>query len=278
MNERFRVGVLPILVCLAPGCVPEPAAEEDASEGAGVSSSAIIARNSLLPGLISAGILAPDLLGSAAGDLADEIGGSAEARKLLQYAASCALAPDQSFSFSWTDAAGGHEEEYEGRLGLAPGWEQAPLTDEKEQRLVSACLAARVNYHGVSVEISIRSGEVLAELDVDSDELAAYPHIEGAFWGNLFAPSPYVNACYYPGHEALARASLRDCAAGHVLTDANGEPTGQIAPCGMIALAGPCTGVCQGLDAGGQHYVSCLDHPGAADSPATTAVITTALP
>ncbi len=149
-------------------------------------------------------------------------------RQLLQYTVGCALNASQSFSFSWVDAQGNPQSAtYAGQLGLAPGWANGPLTHRNEQELVSACLAARTNYFGVTVAISVR-GEVEALLDnTSAAELAAYPYVEGAFWGNLFAPTPYLNACHNPATVAHSRADQRDCATGY--------PDGrQLDSCGMI--------------------------------------------
>jgi hypothetical protein len=163
----------------------------------------------------------------------------------------CALNTSQSFSFSWTDTSGTvHAETYWGDLGLAPYWATGPL-DESGQRIVSACLASRTNYFGVTVHISVR-GNVKALRDgTSAAELAAYPYVEGAFWGNLFSSTPAIYACYNPATVANSRADQRDCATGYL------SSTGQTLPCGPIQLTGSCDTQCDGFDTAGQYYTGC---------------------
>jgi len=192
------------------------------------------------------------------------------ARKFMRYAASCALSPSQTFSFQYTDAYGAaHNEAYPGELSLAPGWGTGPL-DVLGQRMVSGCLAARVNYYGVPVMISVRSLIEPLKTLVSSQELVDYPDVEGAFWGNLFAPSPYLYACYNEKTIANSRANQRDCAAGHL----SGSSTLE---CGPIHIVGACKSVCQKLNGAGQYYPSCVERPGVS-TVTTKTIITTALP
>ncbi|XXX81484.1 hypothetical protein WMF30_22260 [Sorangium sp. So ce134] len=193
------------------------------------------------------------------------------AREFLRYAASCALSSAASFDFSWTDSGGAvHHERYPGLLGVAPTWARGPL-DELGQRMVSGCVAARVNYYRVPVLLSARSLRDPLKTLCSSQELVDYPDVEGAFWGNLFAAQPYLNACYNSATVTNSRAYQRDCAAGHLTTG------GQTEECGVIRIAGSCDRVCQRLNGAGQYYPSCVDRPGHG-SATTKEVITTALP
>jgi hypothetical protein len=193
------------------------------------------------------------------------------ARMALRYMVSCAFSGSQSFSFNWTDSSGTiHNEVYPGLLGIAPAWATGTLNLE-QQRMVSACLAARVNYYEVPVVISARSvREPLKTLSNDQ-ELVDYPDVEGAFWGNLFASSPFINACYNNATVSNSRAWQRDCAVGHL---GGGS---EIQECGMIHIVGSCSSVCQSLNGAGQYYPSCIERPGVSTS-TTKEVITTALP
>ena len=193
------------------------------------------------------------------------------ARAFLKYAIGCAFSTSQSFSFTWTDASNGvHQETYVGELGVAPGWATGPLNSQG-QYMVTACLAARVNYYAMPVIISIRSlTEPLKTLS-GSQELVMYPDVEGAFWGNLWAPTPFIHACYNDATVANSRAWKRECATGHLNTD------GTIAECGMIDIVGPCSSVCQTLNGAGQYYPSCIKDPGR-DNTTTKFVATTGLP
>ena len=82
-------------------------------------------------------------------------------------------------------------------------------------------------------------------------ELVDYPDVEGAFWGNLFAAQPYINACYNSATVDNSRAYQRDCAAGHLISGS------QIVECGVIVdrsgglsqLTSPTTGRRYGLNA-----------------------------
>lgn len=193
------------------------------------------------------------------------------ARAFLKYAVGCAFNTSQSFSFTWTDASNVvHQETYTGELGVAPGWATGPL-DNAGERMVSACVAARVNYYEVPVTISMRSLTEPLKILRGSQELAAYPDVEGAFWGNLWAPRPFIKACYNSPTVANSRAWKRDCAAGHLRTD------GTIEECGIIDIVGACSSVCQPLNGAGQYYPSCIERPGQGGS-TTKLVITTALP
>ncbi|WP_437580085.1 hypothetical protein [Sorangium sp. So ce887] len=193
------------------------------------------------------------------------------AREFVRYATNCALSSAASFDFSWTDSSGNmHSESYPGLLGVAPTWASGPL-DELGQRMVTSCVAARVNYYQVPVVLSARSLRTPLKTLSSSQELIDYPDVEGAFWGNLFAAQPYLNACYNSATVNNSRAYQRDCAAGHLTS---GD---QIVECGVIRIAGPCDRVCQTLNGAGQYYPSCVDRPG--QSTATTKdVVTTALP
>ena len=186
-------------------------------------------------------------------------------------AANCALRPDQYFRFTWTDAQGQtHHEDYPGLIGLAPQWAAGPL-DELGKRMVSACLAARVNYYEVPVMISLRSERPPLKPAPKSTEIRDFPHVEGAFWGNLFTDQPYLNACYNDATVENSREWQRDCAAGHV-----GE-NGQIEECGVINIVGPCKYVCQPLKKDSDYYPQCFQRPGQSLD-TTKDVITTALP
>lgn len=193
------------------------------------------------------------------------------ARSFVRYAASCALRPDQAFTFSWTDSNGAsHNESYAGALGIYPEWATGPLKDAG-QRMVSACVASRVNYYQTPVAISIRSLQAPLKTSAGSAELTTYNKVEGAFWGNLFDSTPFINACYNSATVANSRAHLRDCAVGHLVSG------GGVEECGIIHIAGSCSQLCQALNGAGQYYPSCIERPGESGS-STKLVITVGLP
>jgi hypothetical protein len=282
-GKALVVSAALVLSLALAGCALDEGGREPVAEGASplVTDNALIPNalipnalipNALIPNALIPNALIPNALDSGAlAALQDPGAAGALSRQLMRYVASCALDATQSFDFSWTDESGSHNESYPGVLGIAPGWATGALTDDTSQRLVSGCLAGRANWYGVTVVISMRSKFDPLKSAVGDLELLAYPNIEGAFWGNLFAPAPYMNACYKTANVAIARADLRDCAAGHL------DGSGNVLPCGPIAIAGHCSAFCDPLNGAKQYYPACVDHPGAG-SATTTAVITTALP
>ncbi|WP_437670102.1 hypothetical protein [Sorangium sp. So ce131] len=196
-------------------------------------------------------------------------------RELLKYVVGCALRSDQSFSFSWTDSSGVvHTETYAGHLGMADWWAYGPLADSFYQRWISACLAARTNFYGVSVNLSLRGSQT--SLASSSTERSSYPTREGAFWGNLFSSTPFLRSCHSPPGVTRARSLQRDCAAGHLATDpATGATVTQA--CGPIALAGSCDTLCATVASDGS-YSKCLENPAISSSARTEVVITSFLP
>jgi hypothetical protein len=187
------------------------------------------------------------------------------ARQLLQYTVSCAFTPTQTFSFSWIDASGvAHQERYPGLLGLASGWATRPLT-ASEERWISACLIARVNWYGVHVSISSRGP--FNSLLISRTEADAYQVMEGVFYGDLFAPSPTAYACYNSQNVSHSRELYRDCAAGHL------TPEGATVDCGIIRRVGDCSNLCAGEKNSKGYFTSCTLPGGAL----VTEVITTYL-
>ena len=154
-----------------------------------------------------------------------------------------------------------------GLLGLATSWATGPL-DLAGQRIVSACLAARTNYYGTQVIFSARSPIEPLKSGLSSQELLDYKLLEGAFWGNIFSATPYLNSCYRTNTVDGSREQLRECAAGHL---ANGV----ILECGLIHIVGSCAGSCSALDTTSRYYPSCVDHAEIQGSTATTPYVIT---
>ena len=200
--------------------------------------------NALNANALNANALSPDALAA----IRDPGSAGALSRQLLKYTVSCALGSSQSFTFSWTDSGNVvHNETYPGWLGIEPTWATQPLGDSGKQ-MVSACLISRVNYYGVQVIISARSVNSPLKTLVGSSELQTYQHIEGAFWGNLFAPTPYAFSCYNESNVSISRGSKRDCATGHANTD------GTVSSCGIVASVGGCKSVCPKINGTGQYF------------------------
>lgn len=94
----------------------------------------------------------------------------------IQYAVECAL-PDGA---SITRVVDGKTVVLEGVVGLAPAWE-TEACDEDCQEWVSACLLARTNVEGNSIQIAI-----IGDHETLSLEPPAGASFEAAFYGNLF--------------------------------------------------------------------------------------------
>jgi hypothetical protein len=97
---------------------------------------------------------------------------------LVRYLTECALPKYASI----TKVVDGEPIEFEGRVGLAPEWEDEPC-DQDCQEWVSACLLARTNVSGRSVELWLRADHEA----IGSGKSLSYPTYEASFFGNLFA-------------------------------------------------------------------------------------------
>ena len=246
MYTSYRFLAVPTVLLLVSGCGGAPA--EDGPLGS--DESAALSSNALSSNALSSNALSSNAMAS----IQDPSATGTLSRQLLEYTAGCALNPTQSVSISWNDADGDPQSAtYYGQLGLAPEWANGPLTRRTSQELVSACLAARTNYFGVTVHISVRGSANVLESNTTSAELAAYPYVEGAFWGNLFSANPALYSCYDPRNVAHSRADQRECATGYV------EANGHLDSCGMIQRTGSCDEQCIYLDPQNQFYWACGD-------------------
>ncbi|WP_433934688.1 hypothetical protein AB3662_08755 [Sorangium cellulosum] len=122
------------------------------------------------------------------------------AREFLTYVAGCALPAGQAVRVSLD----GQEHVFKGDVGLAPEWGRAHgKCNARCQGWVSACMLARVNYLGESIPISMRGKN--KALEADAEERESFPHREGAYFGDVFAPEPLRFACRSPGSTLIAR-------------------------------------------------------------------------
>ncbi len=147
-------------------------------------------------------------------------------------------------------------------------WAASGRCDESCQRWVSACVLARTNAYGVTVDISMRAPEdapqaVKDALRVTPDEAAAYPLQEGAFYGNLFASTP-VNpppSPTYTGPDTgpvMATPVLTACAGpGSNIPDLTKRFCSSQGDKAVISVPGVClqsgaeAPTCQSVDGGG---------------------------
>ena len=149
-------------------------------------------------------------------------------RELMSYVVGCAIPTGTTLTLA--DSSGATYA-YPGWIGLAPAWAtRAPTVAER--RWVTACLLSRTNVNGVPVNISMRSDTNTALLTSAAERLL-YTQAEGAFYGDLFAPTPVMYACSNRGWTALV-GTFRACAL---------SPNGIVTDCGFT-YTGACTTAC----------------------------------
>ena len=102
-------------------------------------------------------------------------------REVLSYVVSCALPADVTL----VGSVNGTTYEFPGSIGLTPRWADRQL-NRIEKGWISACMLARVNAYGVSLQISLRGAN--PALSVSAAEAAAFTAEEGAFYGDIFTP------------------------------------------------------------------------------------------
>jgi hypothetical protein len=148
---------------------------------------------------------------------------TAEKRELLTYLVRCALPEDIAVYAQH----GPDRFTFHGRLGLAPRWLYEAMTPS-EERWVSACLLAHVNYFGKSILISLRARQpTVPALMASEDEQRTFTIFEGGFFGNLFLPSPVAYTCQGDRTPAQARDPIlqdRVCTQETGATTADGRP------------------------------------------------------
>lgn len=121
-----------------------------------------------------------------------------DARHRLKYLASCAL--DENTTLRGT--VDGDEYLFPGSMGLAPDWQDQPLT-LSERRWVSACVLARTNAFGAHVLISMRNPDDHHEvLTATPAEMESHTLYEGAFYGDIFAEVGAAYVCVDKDHAA----------------------------------------------------------------------------
>lgn len=249
MKRNRSFGFLTLVMCPVIGCGGQDGAET-VEEIVSTLNPSALNPNALNPNALSPSTLDPDALSADVLSAIQDPGTPGDhARAVVKYTAECALDSSQSFSFTWTDADGvTHTPVHWGILGLAPEWGRGPLS-AAQGRWISACLASRANLYQVPVIISSRGPHPRLQY-VDSAEREGFPMFEGAFFGDLFAPTPSLHACYYAPNVDYAQSLMRACASGQ------STGAGGIAECGPIRVIGPCQSYCSGWSPEG-HYAHC---------------------
>lgn len=213
-TRNQKIATLAIVGSLMGACGVEGAETSELSAPAiavnGIALNAI-AINGLVSNHVVASSLADEAIAtheSTASQAGLDLMAASGGMELFSYIVSCAL-PEGSVVSATVN---GTSHEFHGLLGMAPEWESRGLT-LSERRWVSACLLARVNAYGMSVQISMRGPAELAPTDA---ERAVFSVVEGAFYGNVFVSDPSkleMVACRGAGQAAGEFGGLtnRDC-------------------------------------------------------------------
>jgi hypothetical protein len=125
-------------------------------------------------------------------ELADpQLASTAIKRMQLTYLVRCALPAD----IELYTQHGTERFTFPGQMGLAPRWLSEAMTPS-EERWVSACLLALVNYFGKQVRVSLRATRPpVPTLKASDEEQQTFSIFEGGFFGNLFTPHPAAYTC-----------------------------------------------------------------------------------
>jgi hypothetical protein len=167
-----------------------------------------LAANALLPGKITgstwgAQILTPSLIASTTN--------TQDGRDLLTYLLGCALKSGSSITAQQT-AFPYQTYTFYGAIGLGTDWQTRSLTTA-ERHWVSACVLARANYFGTSINISLQGSHPGLAIDLDQD----YHVDEGAFWGDILSGTLSEHSCMGvdQAHDnTQSDLPYRKCAAG----------------------------------------------------------------
>jgi hypothetical protein len=174
-----------LLAVVLAGCMVEDLQTDEPQTSTveeAVTASNRLASNRLASNRLASNRLASNSLGAAALTSTTLID-SADGREVFSYIVKCALPTGKSVTLK--DSLGTRYT-FAGEVGLAPTWQTTTPT-ASERRWVTACLLARTNYYGVSVQLSMRGAH--PALATTSSERSTYVVPEGAFYGDLFDPN-----------------------------------------------------------------------------------------
>ena len=142
-------------------------------------------------------------------------------KKVLRYLVECALPAGLPVQLQYRGAL---ETLGYGIAGLGPSLQTGPMSEVDQER-VTACMLARMNGTGRTVQINM-FGPMGAGSGFETAGAAdqAFPVLEAAFWGNLFATVPRAYACQQDYYALADTRSCRDTGNG-------------TADCGVIEFA-----------------------------------------
>jgi hypothetical protein len=134
-------------------------------------------------------LAAAALINPSTGQLANTaLLSTAQGKLLLHYVIGCSVPQGVTV----TNVSAGFSDA--GAMGLAPDWRTGPLSDETQQRWVTACLLQTLNGLGMHVPIRlVGSNPGLADQPwIDASE---YYIPDATMFGNIFAQVPTAYAC-----------------------------------------------------------------------------------
>jgi hypothetical protein len=188
-----------------------------------------LAANRLAANRLAANRLGTQQLSNGSSSLSDEAAdllATSDGRDVLNYLISCALP-------SGTSLIASDGTEFDGEIGVAPGWLDNNL-DASGQRWVSACVFARVSDLDVAVPISLRGPS--PALQADPSEIADWTIQQGAFYGLLFTGKNSSG----PDWVACSGSDLADAEAADRICASPDPANPGFTKCGF-AYAGPCS-------------------------------------
>ncbi|WNG19754.1 hypothetical protein F0U63_37605 [Cystobacter fuscus] len=177
---------------------------------------------------------------------------------VMRYVVGCAVQSGQGRT--WTNPLTKVSYTWNGVLGLTPDWASGLPATEREQQLLTACLAAHVNKYGLQVLVSVQGLNAKGiALPRETNELTTFSVLEGAFFGNLAAGgSAYV--CRGSNLDGT-QSSLRACGLAS-------QDYGVSVECPPLVHVGPCAIYCT-FDSTRTYYTQCT-YGGKTYAPLTT--------
>jgi hypothetical protein len=144
-------------------------------------------------------------------------------KKILRYLVECALPAGLEVELSYRGTA---ETLGRGIAGLGPSLQFGLMSGDDQQR-VTACMLARINGMGVTVQIDMfgAMGQDAPKFQAADESDDAYPVLEAAFYGNLFDQEPRAYACQELPYSLGDMRSCKDLGDGGV-------------SCGVISFEG----------------------------------------
>lgn len=152
---------------------------------------------------------------------------SSERRSLLYFITQCALDRNQMLRIE----SHGVIFEFYGQLGAATGWDGYPSSmNEQQQRWVTACVLARVNYFGTPVPINLRTRpNDKFYIHTTRQQREDFPFFEGGFFGNIFTHPVKKYVCTGDTAPQILIGKNRICTLPSISSD-------RISECGFVII------------------------------------------